>query len=116
MTLPVAQIHAALLQTGPLCGVLTPSREVAAWIKRSYYNRVIMKTLIGALTTGTILAGVSALAAQHLRQPKHDAPERLRMIRECIEMHRKHGGDMPFHSGGNERLYRACMATRGHHG
>jgi hypothetical protein len=31
-------------------------------------------------------------------------------------MHHKHGGDMPFHSGGNERLYRACMATRGHHG
>ena len=36
-----------------------------------------------------------------------------------MEMHRKHGGDMRFHSGGNERLYRACMAfflTRGHHG
>ena len=34
-----------------------------------------MKTLIGALTVGTILVGVSALAAdaQHLRQPKHDA-------------------------------------------
>ena len=31
-------------------------------------------------------------------------------------MHHKHGGDMPFHSSGNERLYRACMATRGHHG
>ena len=31
MTLLVAQIHAALLQTD-LCGVLTPSREVAAWI------------------------------------------------------------------------------------
>ena len=75
---------------------------------------VIMKTLIGALTVGTILDGVSALAAdaQHLRQPKHDAPERLRMIRECMGMHHKHGGDMPFHSGGNERLYRACMATR----
>ena len=118
MTLPVAQIHAALLQTGPLCGVLTPSREVAAWIKRGYYNRVIMKTLIGALTVGTILVGVSALAAdaQHLRQPKHDDPERLRMIRECMGMHHKHRGDMPFHSGGNERLYRACMATRGHHG
>ena len=92
---------------------------MAAWIKRSYYNRVIMKTLIGALTVGTILVGVSALAAdaQHLRQPKPHDPDRLRMIRECIEMHRKHGGgDMPFHSGGNERLYRACMATRGHHG
>jgi hypothetical protein len=38
------------------------------------------------------------------------------MIRECMGMHNKHGGDMPFHSGGNERLYRACMATRGHHG
>src|SRR6185503_6418722 len=77
-----------------------------------------MKTLIGALTVGTILVGVSALAAdaQHLRQPKHDHPERLRMIRECMGMHNKHGGDMPFHSGGNERLYRACMATRGHHG
>ena len=91
---------------------------MAAWIKRGYYNRVIMKTLIGALTVGTILVGVSALAAdaQNLRQPKPNDPDRLRMIRECIEMHRKHGGDMPFHSGGNERLYRACMATRGHHG
>ena len=58
MTLPVAQIHAALLQTGPLCGVLTPSREVAASIKRGYYNRVIMKTLIGSITVGTILVGV----------------------------------------------------------
>jgi hypothetical protein len=38
------------------------------------------------------------------------------MIRECMDMHGKHRGDMPFHSGGNERLYRACMATRGHHG
>jgi hypothetical protein len=77
-----------------------------------------MKTLIGALTVGTILVGLSALAAdaQHLRQPKHDDPERLRMIRECMGMHNKHGGDTPFHSGGNERLYRACMATRGHHG
>ena len=37
-------------------------------------------------------------------------------IRECMGMHNKHGGDMPFHSGGNERLHRACMATRGHHG
>jgi len=77
-----------------------------------------MKTLIGALTVGTILVGVSALAAdaQHLRQPKHDDPERLRMIRECMDMHGKHRGDMPFHSGGKERLYHACMATRGHHG
>ena len=89
-----------------------------AWIKRGYYNRVIMKMLIGALTVGTILVGVSALAAdaQHLRQPKHDDPERLRMIRECMGMHNKHRGDMPYHSGGKERLYRACMATRGHHG
>ena len=56
-----------------------------------------MKTLIGALTVGAILVGVSALAAdgQHLRQPKHDDPERLRMIRECMGMHNKHGGDMP---------------------
>ena len=78
---------------------------------------VIMKTLIGALTVGTILASQPLAAdAQHLRQPKPNDPDRLRMIRECIKMRRKHGGDMPFHSGGNERLYRACMATRGHHG
>jgi hypothetical protein len=31
-------------------------------------------------------------------------------------MHGKHRGDMPFHSGGSERLYHACMANRGHHG
>jgi hypothetical protein len=30
--------------------------------------------------------------------------------------HRKHAGDMPFYSGGNERLYRACMANQGRHG
>ena len=95
-----------------------PCPDLAHGRGSGYYNRVIMKTLIGALTVGTILVGVSALAAdaKHLRQPKHDAPERLRMIRECMGMHHKHGGDMPFHSGGNERLYRACMATRGHHG
>ena len=80
----------------------------------------IMKTLVGALTVGAILIGASSLSwaadVRHMRQPKHDDPERLRMIRECMDMHGKHRGDMPFHSGGNERLYRACMATRGHHG
>ena len=79
-----------------------------------------MKTLIGALAVGAILIGASSLSwaadVQNMRQPKHDDPERLRMIRECMGMHHKHGGDIPFHSGGNERLYRACMATRGHHG
>jgi hypothetical protein len=79
-----------------------------------------MKTLIGALTVGAILIGASSLSwaadVRHMRPPKHDDPERLRMIRECMDMHGKHRGDMPFHSGGNERLYRACMATRGHHG
>ena len=98
----------------PLRWLPADARRTAHGWGSGYYNRVIMKTLIGALTVGTILDGVSALAAdaQHLRQPKHDAPERLRMIRECMGMHHKHGGDMPFHSGGNERLYRACMATR----
>ena len=79
-----------------------------------------MKTLIGALSVGAILIGASswswAADVQHMRQPKHDDPERLRMIRDCMGMHHKHRGDMPFHSGGNARLYRACMATRGHHG
>ena len=79
-----------------------------------------MKTLVGAITLGAALIAASGFMqpadAQHLRQPKHNDLDRLRMIRECMEMHRKHGGDMPFHSGGNERLYRACMATRGHHG
>ena len=77
-----------------------------------------MKTLIGALTVGAFLVGASSLLAadvRHIGKQAHD-PERLRMIRECMGMHHKHGGDMPFHSGGNERLYRACMATRGHHG
>jgi hypothetical protein len=74
-----------------------------------------MKTLIGALTVGAFLVGASSLSwAADVRHI--DDPERLRMIRECMGMHHKHGGDMPFHSGGNERLYRACMATRGHHG
>ena len=75
----------------------------------------IMKTLVGALTVGAILIGASSLSwaadVRHMRQPKHDDPERLRMIRECMDMHGKHRGDMPFHSGGNERLYHACMAN-----
>ena len=79
-----------------------------------------MQTLIGALTVGAILVGVSALSraadAQHLRQLKHSDPERLRTIRECMEMHHKHRGDNPWHSGGHQRLYRACMAKHGHHG
>jgi hypothetical protein len=79
-----------------------------------------MTTLIGALTIGAILIGASSLSwaadVQRPRPPKNNDLERLRMIRECMGMHHKHGGDMPFHSGGNERLYRACMATRGHHG
>ena len=79
-----------------------------------------MKTLIGALTVGAILIGASSLSwavdVQHRRQPKHDDRERLRMIRECMGMHHKHTGDSPFHSGGNERLYRASMANHGHHG
>ena len=79
-----------------------------------------MKTLVGALTLGAALIAAPAFMqpadAQHLRRPKHHDPERLRMIRECMDMHGKHRGDMPFHSGGNERLYHACMANRGHHG
>ena len=79
-----------------------------------------MKTLVGALIAGAALIAVSAFMqaadARHLQQPKHNDPERLRMIRECMDMHGKHRGDMPFHSGGNERLYHACMANRGHHG
>jgi hypothetical protein len=50
-----------------------------------------MKTLIGALTVGAILIGASSLSwaadVQHRRQPKHDDPERLRMIRECMAIH-----------------------------
>jgi len=65
-----------------------------------------MKTLIGALTVGAILIGASSLSwaadVRHMRQPKHDDPERLRMIRECMDMHGKHRGDMPFHSGGSD--------------
>ena len=79
-----------------------------------------MTTLIGALTIGAILIGASSLSwaadVQHPRRSKHKDLERLRMIRECMGMHHKHIGDSPFHSGGNERLYRACMANHGHHG
>jgi hypothetical protein len=79
-----------------------------------------MTTLIGALTIGAILIGASSLSwaadVQHPRQSKQNDLERLRMIRECMGMHHKHIGDSPFLSGGNERLYRACMANHGHHG
>ena len=79
-----------------------------------------MTTLIGALTIGAILIGASSLSwaadVQPPRQSKQNDLERLRMIRECMGMHHKHSGDSPFHSGGNERLYRACMANHGHHG
>jgi len=79
-----------------------------------------MKTLVGALIAGAALIAVSAFMqaadARHLQQPKHNNPERLRMIRDCMEMHNKHRGDMPFHSGGREFMYHACVTKHGHHG
>jgi 3-oxoacyl-(acyl-carrier-protein) synthase len=79
-----------------------------------------MKTLVGALTMGAPLIAAAAFMqaadAQHLRQPRPDDPERLRMIRECMEMNRKHNTDSFGRTGGKEHMYHACMANHGHHG
>jgi hypothetical protein len=38
------------------------------------------------------------------------------MIRECMDMHGKHRGDMPFIQAARTTVHHACMANRGHHG
>jgi hypothetical protein len=78
-----------------------------------------MKMLVGTLAVGALIAASAFMQdadAQQFRKPRPDDPERLRMIRECMEMHHKHRADNPWHSGGHQRLYRACMAKHGHHG
>jgi hypothetical protein len=79
-----------------------------------------MKTLVGALTVAVALIVASAFMqaadAQHLRQPRPNDPERLRMIRECMEMNRKYNTDSFSSRGGKEHMYHACMANHGHHG
>jgi hypothetical protein len=78
-----------------------------------------MKTLVG-VTVGAALIVASAFMqaadAQHLRQPRPNDEERLRMIRECMEMNRKHNTDPFGRTGGKEHMYHACMANHGHHG
>jgi hypothetical protein len=79
-----------------------------------------MKTLVGALTVGTALivalAFMQAADAQQFRQPRHNDKERLRMIRECMEMEMNRKHNYPFRSGSREHMYHACMANHGHHG
>jgi hypothetical protein len=79
-----------------------------------------MKTLVCALTVGTGLIVTSAFMeaadAQQFRQPRSDDKERLRMIRECMEMNRKYNTDPFGRTGGREHMYHACMANHGHHG
>jgi hypothetical protein len=47
---------------------------------------------------------------------KEGDKERLRMIRECMEMNRKYNTDPFGRTGGREHMYHACMANHGHHG
>ena len=48
-----------------------------------------MKMLVGALSVGALIAVsafMQAADAQQFRKPRPDDPERLRMIRECMDM------------------------------
>jgi tripartite-type tricarboxylate transporter receptor subunit TctC len=79
---------------------------------------VRMKTLVGALTVVAVLiasAFMQAADAQQSRKPRPDDPERLRMIRECMEMNRKYNTDPFGRTGGKEHMYHACMANHGHY-
>ena len=70
----------------------------------------------GALTVGAALIVASAFMhaanAQQFRQPRSDDAERLRMIRECMQMNRN---DTYMYSRTVGHMYHACMADQGHH-
>jgi hypothetical protein len=90
-----------------------PGREAQAGEAKGF------SIVFGALTIAKLPSqseGKKADWQQRNTTRREFASERLRMVRECMGMHHKHVGDSPFHSGGNERLYRACMANHGHHG
>ena len=77
-----------------------------------------MKMIVGALAVGTLIAAsafMQAADARQFRQPRPDDPERLRMIRHCMEMNRKYNTDSFSRSGGKEHMYHACMANDGHY-
>ena len=70
-------------------------------------------TLCAALIAAS--AFMQAADAQQFRKPRPDDPERLRMIRECMEMNRKYNTDPFGRSGGKEHMYHACMDNHGHY-
>ena len=77
-----------------------------------------MKMLVGTLAVGALIAAsafMQAADAQQFRKPRPDDPERLRMIRECMEMNRKNNTDSFGRTGGKEHMYHACMANHGHY-
>ena len=77
-----------------------------------------MKMLVGALSVGALIAVsafMQAADAQQFRKPRPDDPERLRMIRECMDMNRKYNTDPFGRTGGKEHMYHACMAKHGHY-
>jgi hypothetical protein len=57
-------------------------------------------------------AFMQAADAQQFRQPRSDDPERLRVIRECMEMNRNNTYQYSRTVG---HMYHACMANQGHH-
>jgi hypothetical protein len=58
---------------------------------------------------------MQAADAQQFRKPRPDDPERLRMIKECMDMNRKYNTDPFGRTGGKEHMYHACMANHGHY-
>ena len=68
------------------------------------------------VTVGAALIIASAFMqtadAQQFRQPRSDDPERLRVIRECMEMNRNNTYQYSRTVG---HMYHACMANQGHH-
>jgi hypothetical protein len=79
---------------------------------------LLMKILVGTLAVGALIAAsafMQAADAQQFRPPRPDDPERLRMIRHCMQMNRKHNTDGSYPRGGKERMHHACMANDGHY-
>ena len=77
-----------------------------------------MKMLVASLAVAAFIAVsafMQAADAQQFRKPRPDDPERLRMIRECMEMNRKYNTDPYGRTGGREHMYHACMANHGHY-
>jgi hypothetical protein len=72
-----------------------------------------MKTLIAALTFGTLIAGPAFIQAANAEY--HLSPARERAIRDCMDMQNRdsHDGYEGKKGGGPQWNYQACMANHG---